>query len=58
MEALKAAVSSNESIETIQELFEGGKVPKDIRAEFWKVTYVPNPSVTIHISNLCILYTK
>ena len=37
VEALRAAVASHESIETIQELFEGGRVPKDVRAEFWKV---------------------
>ena len=37
VEALRAAVAAHESIETIQELFEGGRVPKDVRAEFWKV---------------------
>ena len=38
VEALRAAVAAHESIETIQELFEGGRVPKDVRAEFWKVS--------------------
>jgi hypothetical protein len=37
VEALRAAVAAHESIETFQELFEGGRVPKDVRAEFWKV---------------------
>jgi hypothetical protein len=37
VEALRAAVAAHESIDTIQELFEGGRVPKDVRAEFWKV---------------------
>ncbi len=37
VEALRAAVAAHEGIEAIQELFEGGRVPKDVRAEFWKV---------------------
>lgn len=48
VEALRAAVASHEGIEAIQELFEGGVVPKDVRAEFWKV----------HLSLLLLTYTS
>lgn len=37
MEALKEAVTAHQDIEVIRSLFEGGKVPSDVRAELWKV---------------------
>lgn len=55
VEALRAAVASHESIETIQELFEGGRVPKDVRAEFWKVKKIPNTLYSVYIClSLCM----
>ena len=54
VEALRAAVAAHESIETIQELFEGGRVPKDVRAEFWKVR--GEKKVTLLISYEACLY--
>lgn len=37
LEILKAAVAAHESIEVIEGKFEGGKVPSDVRLEYWKV---------------------
>ena len=49
VEALKAAIASHEGIEAIQELFEGGVVPKDVRAEFWKVPLSLSSSSHTHL---------
>ncbi len=38
IEALKEAIAAHQDIEVIKNLFEGGKVPDEVRADFWKVS--------------------
>lgn len=38
IEALKEAIAAHQDIEVIKSLFEGGRVPDEVRADFWKVS--------------------
>lgn len=38
--ALKEAITAHQDIEVIRGLFEGGKVPDEVRADLWKVRQI------------------
>ena len=38
IEALKEAIAAHQDIDIIRSLFEGGTVPNEVRADFWKVS--------------------
>ena len=38
IEALKEAICAHQDLEVIRSLFEGGKVPDEVRADLWKVS--------------------
>lgn len=55
IDALKEAISAHQDIEVIRGLFEGGKVPDEVRADLWKVRKIKRENVSFPALKLLLL---